>query len=62
MPCPYLSGASGECLLQQEPESEADDVRQPAVSDEVRHEWCLSSPPRFRDCPILQRSVAELVA
>ena len=61
MPCPHLLGASGDCLLQQEPDSETDDGRELAVTDAIDRNWCLGSRPQYRDCPLFRRFIAELV-
>jgi hypothetical protein len=61
MPCPHLSRASGDCLLQQDPESETDEGREPVVTEAVSRDWCLGSRPQYRDCPLFRRFIAELV-
>ena len=61
MPCPHISKANGDCLLQQDPVSEVDDAREPPVVDQVDREWCLGSPTQYRECPLFRRFIAELV-
>jgi TatA/E family protein of Tat protein translocase len=60
MACPHLSKVTGECLLQQVPEEDkADDL---AVVEPIRHEWCLSAGKDYRQCPVFQELLLDLVA
>ena len=61
MPCPHLSAASGDCLLQQDQDPETEDGREPVVTDPVDRELCLGFGDHRRDCPIFRRFLAELV-
>lgn len=60
MPCPHLSNDSGECLLRQD-DGEEEDRRELPVADRVNREWCLSSQMGYRQCPVFQRFLAELL-
>jgi len=60
MPCPHFSNVSGECVLQQDREQD-DDEREPPVVENVSTDWCLSSNQGYRNCPLYQRFLAEII-
>lgn len=60
MPCPHFSCVTGECVLQQEHEAD-DDPREAPVEEPTSRDWCLSPVKGYRDCPIFERFLSELL-
>ena len=60
MPCPHLSKANGDCLLQQAADPDTEDGREPVQIEPVNREVCLGPRERYRECPVLKRVLYEL--
>ena len=61
MPCPHFSREDNDCLLLQEAPEPDEDHADAAPDEPVEREWCLAPDESYRNCPVFQRYLPEVL-
>jgi len=61
MPCPHFSRENSDCLLLHEAPEPHEEHADAAPDEPMAREWCLSPDQSYRNCPVLQRYLSELL-
>jgi hypothetical protein len=61
MACPHFSRLDNDCALADDQPKDDEEVVEAPAEDLTNRAWCVGEGDGYRNCPVFQRFVAELL-
>ena len=61
MPCPHFSRQDNDCSLADEQPGDDEELTETPPEEPANRSWCVGEGDGYRNCPLFQRFIADLL-